>query len=82
MRTACLEKSIRFVIGGDPSFIIAVNRCYSRRISMQCIQDQSPRHPVEACIHPDNKQRNRYANIQCCEFYWLVFIQLSNATLS
>ncbi|CAI8026225.1 Receptor-type tyrosine-protein phosphatase delta [Geodia barretti] len=29
------------------------------------LQETSPKHPVEACIHSDNKQMNRYANIQC-----------------
>lgn len=39
-------------------------------LPLQIIQEQSPKHPVEVCIHPDNKQRNRYANIQCCELEW------------
>ena len=38
-------------------------------VFLQVLQEMSPKHPVEACIRPDNKQRNRYANIHCCEYH-------------
>lgn len=41
-------------------------------LPLQFIQEQSPKHPVEVCIHPDNKQRNRYANIQCCKLETII----------
>ena len=36
--------------------------------SIQIIQEQSPKHSVEVCITAENKNRNRYANIQCCKY--------------
>ncbi len=47
---------------------VCVCLCMFVCVCVQIVQDKAPKKPVVMCTLPDNRPRNRYANIQCCEW--------------